>query len=149
MVFDLDPGAGRGLADCVEVAHLIRELLNGMDLAAYPLTSGSKGVHLYAPLDGSATCQQVSDVAKQLARSLESHHRQMIVSKMQTNLRKNEVCREWAHHAAAKIAVAPYSLRGRFLPTVAVPRTSGELADPGAVEHLRFEEVLDRLEDLG
>ena len=48
MVFDLDPGEGRKLADCVEVAHLIRELLNGMGLDAYPLTSGSKGVHLYA-----------------------------------------------------------------------------------------------------
>ena len=149
MVFDLDPGAGRGLADCIEVAHLIRELLNGMGLAAYPLTSGSKGVHVYAPLDGSATCQQVSDVAKELARSLEADHPQLIVSKMKKKLRKNKVFIDWSQNAAAKTTVAPYSLRGRFLPTVAAPRTWDELADPGTVEHLRFEEVLERLEDLG
>ena len=96
MVFDLDPGAGRGLADCIEVAHLIRELLNGMGLAAYPLTSGSKGVHVYAPLDGSATCQQVSDVAKELARSLEADYPQLIVSKMKKKLRKNKVFIDWS-----------------------------------------------------
>ena len=79
MVFDLDPGEGRELADCVEVAHLVRELLNGMGLEVFPLTSGSKGVHLYAPLDGSSTSQQVSDVAHELARTLESDHPKLIV----------------------------------------------------------------------
>lgn len=149
MVFDLDPGEGRGLADCVEVAHLVRELLNGMGLDAYPLTSGSKGVHMYAPLDGSATSQQVSDVAKELARSLEADHPELIVSKMKKKLRKNKVFIDWSQNSASKTTVAPYSLRGRFLPTVAAPRTWDELADPATVEHLRFEEVLERLEDLG
>src|SRR5690625_7352577 len=49
-----------------------------MGLDVYPLTSGSKGIHLYAPLDGSATSQEISDVAHELARSLESDHRDLI-----------------------------------------------------------------------
>lgn len=149
MVFDLDPGEGRDLADCIEVAHLVRELLNGMGMEAYPLTSGSKGVHLYAPLDGSATSQQVSDVAKELARSLEADHPKLIVSKMKKTLRKKKVFIDWSQNSASKTTVAPYSLRGRFLPTVATPRSWKEFDDPGSVEHVRFEEVLDRLEDLG
>ena len=149
MVFDLDPGEGRALADCVEVAHMVRELLNGMGLDAYPLTSGSKGVHIYAPLDGSATSQQVSDVAKELARSLEADHPELIISKMKKKLRKNKVFIDWSQNSASKTTVAPYSLRGRFLPMVAAPRTWDELADPATVEHLRFEEVLERLDDLG
>src|SRR5690606_18639610 len=149
MVFDLDPGEGRELADCIEVAHLVRELLNGMGMEAYPLTSGSKGVHLYAPLDGSATSQQVSDVAKELARSLEADHPKLIVSKMKKTLRKKKVCIDWSQKSASNTTVAPYSLRGRFLPTVATPRSWEEFDDPGSVEHVRFEEVLDRLEDLG
>src|SRR5699024_11828691 len=91
MVFDLDPGEGRALADCFEVAQLVRELLNGMGLDVYPLTSGSKGIHLYAPLDGSATSQEVSDVAHELARSLEADHPKMIVSAIKKKLRKNIV----------------------------------------------------------
>lgn len=149
MVFDLDPGEGRELADCVEVAHLVRELLNGMGLDVYPLTSGSKGIHLYAPLDGSATSQQVSDVAHELARSLEADHPDLIVSAMKKKLRKNKVFIDWSQNSASKTTVAPYSLRGRFTPTVATPRTWDEFDDPSKVEHLRFEEVLDRVDELG
>ncbi|MGO1960925.1 MAG: ATP-dependent DNA ligase [Yaniella sp.] len=149
MVFDLDPGEGRALVDCVEVAQLVRELLNGMGLDVYPLTSGSKGIHLYAPLDGSATSQEVSDVAHELARSLEADHPKLIVSAMKKKLRKNKVFIDWSQNAAAKTTVAPYSLRGRFTPTVAAPRTWDELDDPSTVEHLRFEEVLERVDELG
>src|SRR5699024_7420858 len=149
MVFDLDPGEGRELADCVEVAHLVRDLLNGMGLDVYPLTSGSKGIHLYAPLDGTATSQQVSDVAHELARSLEADHPKLIVSKMKKKLRKNKVFIDWSQNSASKTTVAPYSLRGRFTPTVATPRTWDELDNPARVEHLRFEEVLNRVQDLG
>ncbi|MBM6589186.1 ATP-dependent DNA ligase [Brevibacterium sp. RIT 803] len=149
MVFDLDPGPGRELADCIEVAQLVRELLTGMDLDVYPVTSGSKGIHLYAPLDGSASSQQISDVAHELARSLEADHQDLIVSAMKKTLRENKVLIDWSQNSAAKTTVAPYSLRGRFTPTVATPRTWDELDDPPAVEQLRFEEVLERIDDLG
>ena len=149
MVFDLDPGPGRELADCIEVAQLVRELLEGMGLDAYPVTSGSKGVHLYAPLDGSVSSQQVSDVAHELARSLEADHKDLIVSAMKKTLRENKVLIDWSQNSAAKTTVAPYSLRGRFTPMVAAPRSWDEFDDPAAVEQVRFEEVLDRVDDLG
>lgn len=149
MVFDLDPGPGRGLADCVEVAQLVRELLTGMNLDVYPVTSGSKGIHLYAPLDATATSQQISDVAHELARSLESDHKDLVVSAMKKTLRENKVLIDWSQNSAAKTTVAPYSLRGRFTPTVAAPRTWDELDDPDTIEQLRFEVVLDRIDDLG
>ncbi|MGH3705616.1 MAG: ATP-dependent DNA ligase, partial [Agromyces sp.] len=41
MVFDLDPGEGMGLAECAEVARLVRDLIAGMGLDAVPVTSGS------------------------------------------------------------------------------------------------------------
>ena len=149
MVFDLDPGPGRELADCIEVAQLVRELLEGMGLDAYPVTSGSKGVHLYAPLDGSVSSQQVSDVAHELARSLEADHKDLIVSAMKKTLRENKVLIDWSQNSAAKTTVAPYSLRGRFTPMVAAPRSWDEFDDLTAVEQVRFEEVLDRVDEVG
>lgn len=149
MVFDLDPGPGRGLADCIEVAQLVRELLEGMGLEVYPVTSGSKGAHLYAPLDGSVGSQHVSDVAHELARSLEADHSDLIVSAMKKTLRENKVLIDWSQNSASKTTVAPYSLRGRFTPMVAAPRRWDEFDDPAAVEQVRFEEVLDRVDDLG
>src|SRR5699024_3194937 len=63
LVLDLDPGKGAGLAECVEVALLCKEFLDDMELAAVPVTSGSKGIHLYAALDGTLTSDDASAVA--------------------------------------------------------------------------------------
>ena len=74
IVFDLDPGPGMGLPECAEAARLVRDLLAGMGLEAMPVTSGSKGIHLYAAVDGRQTSDQISAVARELAKALESDH---------------------------------------------------------------------------
>ncbi|HEU0181674.1 MAG TPA: ATP-dependent DNA ligase [Agromyces mariniharenae] len=144
MVFDLDPGPGMGLAECAEVARLVRAILDGMSLDAYPVTSGSKGIHLYAPLDGAQTSEQISAVAHELARALEADHPELIVSSMRKTLRERRVLIDWSQNNRNKTTIAPYSLRGRFRPTVAAPRTWEELADPD-LRHLEAREVLERV----
>src|SRR5690625_5374920 len=62
-VLDLDPGPGAELAQCVEVAFLCREILSDMGLETIPVTSGSKGIHLYAKLDRKSTRLNSSHVA--------------------------------------------------------------------------------------
>ena len=144
MVFDLDPGEGMGLADCAEVARLVRDLVSGMGLEAMPVTSGSKGIHLYTALDGRQTSDQVSQVAHELARALEADHPELIVSSMRKTLRGGRVLIDWSQNNGKKTTIAPYSLRGRFRPTVAAPRTWEELDDPD-LRHLEAHEVLERV----
>ena len=144
MVFDLDPGEGMGLADCAEVARLVRDLVSGMGLEAMPVTSGSKGIHLYTALDGRQTSDQVSQVAHELARALEADHPELIVSSMRKTLRGGRVLIDWSQNNGKKTTIAPYSLRGRFRPTVAAPRTWAELEDPD-LRHLEAHEVLERV----
>ncbi|MDQ0894521.1 ATP-dependent DNA ligase [Agromyces ramosus] len=146
MVFDLDPGEGMGLVECAEVARLVRVILEGMGLEAFPVTSGSKGLHLYAPLDGSQTSQQASEIAHELAKALEADHPELIVSSMRKTLRERRVLIDWSQNNQNKTTIAPYSLRGRSRPTVAAPRTWEELDDPG-LRHLDANDVLARLTD--
>ncbi|MFF2277562.1 ATP-dependent DNA ligase [Agromyces sp. NPDC058126] len=148
MVFDLDPGPGMGLAECAEVARLVRDLIAGMGLEAMPVTSGSKGLHLYAELDGAQTSQQVSEVAHELARALEADHPELVVSSMRKSLRGGRVLIDWSQNNGKKTTIAPYSLRGRLRPTVAAPRTWDELEDPG-LRHLEAHEVLAQVAERG
>lgn len=147
LVLDLDPGEGAGLPQCVEVAHLIREVLDEVGLASYPVTSGSKGIHLYAGLAGELTSAQASDWAKELARSLESLHPNLVVADMGKAIRRGKVLLDWSQNNPAKTTIAPYSLRGRERPTVAAPRSWDELTPD--VGQLDFHEVLARLQDVG
>lgn len=144
LVLDLDPGEGAGLAECVEVAKLVRTILQGMGLDPLPVTSGSKGIHLYAALDGTQTSEQVSAVAHELARILEADRPDLVVSDMKKALRGGKVLLDWSQNNGSKTTIVPYSLRGRSRPTVAAPRTWKELDSPG-LAHLEFDEVLKRL----
>lgn len=144
MVLDLDPGEGAGLLECAEVARLARRILRDMGLDPVPVTSGSKGIHLYTALDGTHTSEQVSQVAHELARALEADHPELVVSEMRTALRTGKVLVDWSQNSAAKTTIAPYSLRGRARPTVAAPRTWRELAS-NRLRQLEFAEVLERM----
>jgi bifunctional non-homologous end joining protein LigD len=144
LVLDLDPGPGAGLPECVEVAKAARAILRDMGLEPYPVTSGSKGVHLYAALDGSHDAAAISEVAHELARALEADHPDLVVSDMKKALRQGKVLVDWSQNNPNKTTVAPYSLRGRSRPTVAVPRTWRELASP-ALRHLEMDEVVARM----
>lgn len=148
IVLDLDPGPGVGLAECAEVARWARDILHGMDLEPHPVTSGSKGIHLYAALPGTQSSEQVTAVARELARAIEADHPELVVSQMAKVQRGGRVFIDWSQNNGAKTTIAPYSLRGRARPTVAAPRTWDELEDPG-LAHLLFDEVLERAEAIG
>ncbi|CAN5186344.1 ATP-dependent DNA ligase [soil metagenome] len=148
MVLDLDPGPGAGLHECAEVARWARAILQDMGLDPMPVTSGSKGIHLYAALDGRQTSDQVSEVAHELARALEADHPELVVSDMKKTLRDGKVLVDWSQNNGNKTTITPYSLRGRSHPTVAAPRTWEELDSPDLAQ-VDYREMIRRFAEKG
>jgi len=148
LVLDLDPGEGVSLAECAEVAGWVREALAAVGLDPVPVTSGSKGIHLYAPLDGTRDPEATSDLARDVALALQAAHPQRVTATMSRAERPGKVFLDWSQNNGSKTTVSPYSLRGRERPFVAAPRTWEELADPG-LRQLEFSEVLARLGTIG
>jgi bifunctional non-homologous end joining protein LigD len=150
LVIDLDPGAPAGLRECAQVALMVRERLDELGLDLFPVTSGSKGMQLYATLRGDLTSDQTRDLTQQLAQELTKKHPELVVWKMTKSLRPGKVFLDWSQNVAAKTTVCPYSLRGKETPTVAAPRTWDEVSagaeDREALRQLELDEVLDRLD---
>src|ERR1700748_2998833 len=71
LVFDLDPGEGVTMSQLCEVAYALRALIGGIGLTTFPLTSGSKGLHLYTPLDEPVSSRGAVMLAKRVAQQLE------------------------------------------------------------------------------
>ena len=149
LVIDLDPGKPAGLHECAQVALLVRERLAALGLDLHPVTSGSKGMQLYAALGGDLTSDQVRDLVMQLAQELTKKHPELILWKMTKSLRPGKIFLDWSQNVAAKTTISPYSLRGRELPCVAAPRTWDEVergaAEPDSLHQLMFDEVLERI----
>ncbi|WP_069162199.1 ATP-dependent DNA ligase [Nocardia altamirensis] len=144
LVFDLDPGPGADLADCAQVALAVRDMVEGIGLRAFPVTSGSKGIHLYVPLDRELSSGGASTVAKQVATNLEKLHPDLVTATMAKVVRKGKIFLDWSQNNPAKTTIAPYSMRGREQPNAAAPRTWKEIENRKKLRHLRFDEVLAR-----
>lgn len=151
LVIDLDPGSPAGLQECCQVALLVRDKLADRGLSAAPVTSGSKGLHMYAALPGRLNADEVRDRAQKIARELTHEHPDLVLWRMTKSLRPGKVFLDWSQNTGAKTTISPYSLRGKDRPYVAAPRTWEEIeegADEG-LGQLQLEEVLTRVNTAG
>jgi bifunctional non-homologous end joining protein LigD len=153
LVIDLDPGEGAGLHECCQVALLVRDKLTERTLDARPVTSGSKGLHLYAHLPRRRDSDQTSELAKEIAEELQEAHPKQVTATMTKAKRSGKVFLDWSQNAGSKTTVSPYSLRGVERPFVATPVSWDEVeegaADPLGLEQFRYDDVLARVEELG
>jgi bifunctional non-homologous end joining protein LigD len=127
MVFDLDPGPGTTIVECCVVAEYIADELTAADMEAYAKTSGSKGLQLYTQTGPRTTWDALRAHAHEIARKLESEHRDLIVSNMRRSLRDKRVLIDWSQNHVAKTTVSVYSVRAMAEPTVSTPVTRDEV----------------------
>jgi bifunctional non-homologous end joining protein LigD len=153
LVVDLDPGAPADLHECAQVALLVRDRLAELDLPTAPVTSGSKGLHLYAALPGKLSSDEVRDLAKKVAQELTRSHQDLVLWQMTKARRSGKVFLDWSQNTGSKTTISPYSLRGTDAPYVAAPRTWDEVeegaAEDGTLQQLQMDEVVARAEELG
>jgi bifunctional non-homologous end joining protein LigD len=131
----------------------VRDKLAERDLDSTAVTSGSKGIHLYAGLPGKLNSEETSALAKEIAEELQGEHGSLVTATMTKSRRSGKVFLDWSQNAGSKTTLTPYSLRGKDKPTVATPLSWEEVEagaeDPLDIEQFRFEAVLERVGDLG
>ena len=153
LVIDLDPGEPAGLHECCQVALLVSDALEERGMVPKPVTSGSKGLHLYADLPKRLPSDESTALAKEVAEELEKAHPKLVTATMTKARRSGKVFLDWSQNSGSKTTISPYSLRGKDKPYVATPLGWDEVEagaeDPDAIEQLRFDEVLQRVEDYG
>ena len=151
VVFDLDPGPPAGITECAQVALALRDVLDHLDLEAFPKTSGSKGLQVYLPLNTPATHDEARDFALAVAQLLEKQRPGEVLTEMRKELRTGKVFIDWSQNAHFKTTVCAYSLRARPRPTVSTPVTWDEVGAAADGAPLSFEatEVVERVDRLG
>ncbi len=128
IVFDLDPGDGATIINSCEVAFLLKELLNRLELKSFAKVSGSKGIHIHVPLNTDVTYDMTQAFAQSVAQYLASEHPDLIVSEMAKAKRRRNVFIDWSQNSEYKSTVAVYSLRAKAeRPFVAMPVRWDEL----------------------
>jgi bifunctional non-homologous end joining protein LigD len=150
VVVDLDPGEGMTIVDTARAALIVAALMAEDGLLPTPQTSGSKGIQVYAAV---APCRSrdVWSYVKHLGATVARRQPDFFVATMSVAQRKGRIYVDYNQNLAARNTIAPYSLRGRHLPSVATPVSWEEVGAVSGPDDLRFtpEDVLARVADRG
>lgn len=149
LVIDLDPGQPAGLDECCQVAVVVRSLLSAHGLESRAVTSGSKGMQMYAQLPPTsdqgrqvlARAGGPAEFVHAAAQALESEMPDLVVSQMARGLRPGRVFIDWSQNNPAKTTIVPWSLRGLEVPTAAVP-VPWEAVEKGGLTQKTLAEAL-------
>ncbi len=110
VVFDLDPGEGADIVNCAQIALLLRDLLEKLQLQSLVKVSGSKGLQLYVPLNVPVSFTATQSFAKTVAALMAEQNPNQAVSEMVRNERRGRVFIDWSQNADYKTTVSVYSL---------------------------------------
>jgi bifunctional non-homologous end joining protein LigD len=133
LIFDLDPGPGVGWVDVVEGAKAVRVRLSEAGLDAFVKTSGGKGLHVVAPLDGSDSWERVKAFTKGMAQAMAADDPARYIATMSKAKRRGKIFVDYLRNARGATAVAAYSTRARAGAAVSTPlawRDLGSRTDP-------------------
>jgi bifunctional non-homologous end joining protein LigD len=135
LIFDLDPGPGVKWELVAEGAVEVRRILRGAGLESFVKTTGGKGLHVVAPLDGSADWDRTKAFARAVADTMAAMRPERYLAVASKAARGGKIFVDYLRNGRGATAVAPYSPRARKGATVSTPITWRELAagvDPSA-----------------
>jgi bifunctional non-homologous end joining protein LigD len=149
MVLDLDP-SDEDFEKVRRAAKDARALLEELGLVPFLQTTGSRGLHLWVPLDRSADFDEVREFASALAEVLVARRPGELTTAQRKAKRGDRVLLDVARNAYAQTAVAPYSVRARPQATVATPLEWAELDNARlAPQRYTIKNLFRRLEKQG
>ena len=119
LIMDLDPPEGGGFDLVVRTAVLVRQALADAGMAGAVKTSGSKGVHIFVPLDGAAT-DDVAAATRAIAARAERLDPELATTAFIREDRHGKVFLDSTRAGGATV-VAAYSPRVRTGVTVSFP----------------------------
>jgi bifunctional non-homologous end joining protein LigD len=130
VLFDLDPTPEVPWQQTVEVALILRELLDALELESFPKTSGGKGFHVLVPLDRRATYDDSRQFAEIVAGAIARAHPKLATTEW-SKARRRGVLIDSNQNGEGKTIASAYSVR---------PKPGAPVSTP-----LRWDEVDDTL----
>jgi bifunctional non-homologous end joining protein LigD len=149
VVFDLDPPEEPdGFAQAIEVAHLIRELLEEVELPGYVKTSGADGIHVLAPIQRRAGFDKTYAFAEAASRLLESRHPGLVTTEW-LKKKRSGVLVDHRQNGWGKTIASVYSVRPKPGAPVSTPLRWEELTPDVRPRDFSMEIALRRVDENG
>ncbi|MGD2111876.1 MAG: non-homologous end-joining DNA ligase [Gammaproteobacteria bacterium] len=128
LIFDLDP-PDHDFTAVRRAARQVVELMQRLELPPYVMTTGSRGLHVVAPLRADTDFDTVRGLAREMAAWLAGRHAGTLTVEQRKNKRRGRIYLDVMRNAYGQTAVIPYSVRALPGAPVATPLELTELGD--------------------
>jgi bifunctional non-homologous end joining protein LigD len=149
VVFDLDPPETRnGFVEAIRVAHLIREVLEKLELRSYAKTSGADGIHVLVPISRRSTYPDTYELAERVSRGLEAEHPGLVTTEW-LKKKRHGVLVDHRQNGHGKTIASAYSVRPKPGAPVSTPLRWEEFGEKVRPRDFGRREALERLQRYG
>jgi bifunctional non-homologous end joining protein LigD len=147
-IFDFDPAEGAEWDQVVAGVKLLEVLLGRLGLSGYPKLSGSKGLHVYVPIEASYRHSRVRRLVEAIGRLLVAANPADLTMEWDIPKRKGKVFIDHNRNAYGQTIASVYSVRPRPGAPISFPITWKEV-DTCRNGDFNIENFWDRLARFG
>jgi bifunctional non-homologous end joining protein LigD len=148
--FDLDPVPGARFSQVREAALVIHETLTTLRMPAFAKTTGSRGIHVYVPIERRSKQKDVWGFAKGLAQTVAAEHPRLLTAEYRIAKRPaGRVLVDYNQNAWGRTLASIYSVRPKPRAPVSMPVTWKEIERGIEIEDFRIDNARARLKKVG
>jgi bifunctional non-homologous end joining protein LigD len=147
-IFDFDPAEGSAWGQVTRAAQLLKVALGQLGLTGYPKLSGSKGLHVYVPLEPIHDYARVRRFVGEVGEYLAAANPDDITMEWDKPKRRGKVFVDHNRNASGQTVASVYSVRPRPGAPVSAPLTWSEVGEVSNGD-ITIENLWDRLQRFG
>ena len=148
VLFDLDPSPDVGFPETIEVALLVKQALDALELESFVKTSGSEGIHILVPIARRHTYADTREFSAIIANALARTHRGLVTTEW-SKAKRRGVLVDSNQNGEGKTIASVYSVRPKAGASVSTPLRWDEVNEKLDPAKFTMEAVLSRVEKHG
>jgi bifunctional non-homologous end joining protein LigD len=148
VLFDLDPSPDVGFAETIEVALLVKQALDALELESCVKTSGSEGIHILVPIARRHTYADTREFSAIIGNALARTHRGLVTTEW-SKAKRRGVLIDSNQNGEGKTIASVYSVRPKAGAPVSTPLRWNEVKEGLDPSVFTMEAVLDRVKKHG
>lgn len=149
LVFDLDPSEGQNFNNVIEVALVIEEELNKLNISSYPKTSGATGLQIYIPIESKYSFHQARALNEFFANFFAKKYPKLMTIERSVNKREHLLYFDYLQMWKGKTIISVYSPRAVSSGSVSTPVTWEEIRRGIKPSDFNLLNILNRLGEKG
>jgi bifunctional non-homologous end joining protein LigD len=146
VLFDIDPEPPCSFDDVMDIALLLKEKLDELNLRSFVKTSGKKGLHVVLPVINNYNFRQTREFVHQFGKFLAGEF-DMVVSEFRNSRDPGTIFIDYLQNKRGRTMIAPYSLRAQPKAPVSTPLEWKELKKGLRPEEFNIFTVIERKND--